>query len=202
MKSRKSWIRLARRPASLVASILLVALPASEIAGQPSGLFQSVAPTAAAPGGGSVTPPDSPTLRRRLVSVDFGQLVPFAATAEAGGAAGPRSLRLNLFDDAVFTGLVERTAPTFSGGYALSGRLAHVEMGTVTLVVNGAVVAGTVWTQEATYLIRPAGGGLHAVSQVDPARLPRLGEPIPRRGPAYDDLPPIGPDRGTPPGHC
>ena len=87
-------------------------------------------------------------------------------------------LRLNLFEDASFTGLVETVAPTFSGGYSLSGPLAGVEMGTVTLVVNGAIVAGTVRTPETTYRIRPAGGGLHAVSQVDLSRLPPLAEPI------------------------
>ena len=96
-------------------------------------------------------------------------------------------LRLNLFDDTSFTGLVERTAPTHSGGYSLSGRLAGVEMGTVTLVVNGEVVAGTVRTPAATYRIRPAGGGLHAVSQIDLSRLPPLGEPTPRRT-EEDDL--------------
>ena len=89
-------------------------------------------------------------------------------------------LTLNLFDDASFTGLVESVAPTFSGGYSLAGPLAGVEMGTMTLVVNGDVVAGTVRTPEATYRIRPAGGGLHAVSEVDLSRLPPLGEPIPR----------------------
>ena len=84
----------------------------------------------------------------------------------------------DLFEDASFTGHVESAAPTFSGGYSLSGPLAGVELGTVTLVVNGAVVAGTVRTPEATCRIRPAGGGLHAVSQVDLSRLPPLGEPI------------------------
>ena len=80
-------------------------------------------------------------------------------------------------------------APTFSGGYSLSGQLAGVEMGTVTLVVNGEVVAGTVRTAEATYRIRPAGGGLHAVSQIDPSRFPPLGEPISRRQEEDDLLP-------------
>ena len=71
-------------------------------------------------------------------------------------------------------------------------------MGTVTLVVNGAVVAGTVRTPEATYRIRPAGDGLHAVSQIDPARLPPLGEPI-RRGRADHDFPPSESERRAPP---
>ena len=107
-------------------------------------------------------------------------------------------LTLNLFDDASFTGLVEQVAPTFSGGYSLSGRLAGIEMGTMTLVVNGDVVAGTVRTPETTYRIRPAGGGLHAVSEVDLARLPPLGEPIPRRS-LEDDRLPGGADPGEPP---
>ena len=129
-------------------------------------------------------------MRRRLVAIDFGQLTPSADTVAAvpGGAAAAPSgvLTLNLFDDASFTGLVRSVAPTFSGGYSLSGPLAGVEMGTMTLVVNGEVVAGRVRTPAATYRIRPAVVGLHAVSQVDLSRLPPLAEPIP------------GPDGGTP----
>ena len=141
-------------------------------------------------------------MRRRLVAIDFGQLTPpaDAAAAVPGRAEALPSgvLTLNLFDDASFTGLVESVAPTFSGGYSLAGRLAGVEMGTVTLVVNGEVVAGTVRTPEATYRIRPAAGGLHAVSEVDLSRLPPLGEPIPRRR-EEDDLLPFEPERGAPP---
>lgn len=94
--------------------------------------------------------------------------------------------------------LVERVAPTFSGGRALSGRLAGVEQGVMTLVVNGAVVAGTVRTPEATYRIRPAGNGLHAVSEVDLSRTPPLGEPIIRRR-RNDDRSRFEPGRPAPP---
>ena len=90
---------------------------------------------------------------------------------------------MNLFDDAVFTGIVERTAPTFSGGHVLSGQLLGLEWSTLTLVVNGDVVAGTIRTLEATYRIRSAGNGLHTVSQIDPAQQPPLGEPISRQPP-------------------
>ena len=107
-------------------------------------------------------------------------------------------LTLNLFDDASFTGLVRSVAPTFSGGYSLPGPLAGVEMRTMTLVVNGEVVAGLVRTPEATYPIRPAGRGLHAVSEVDLSRLPPLGEPIPGRGWEDEDRPPLGPEGGFP----
>ena len=187
--------------------LLAASLLAGGAAGQPGGLFTPVEPaaTAVAPGGFQ-TPDDPLALRRRLVSIDFGQLAPPSDAAAAFGAAGPASgaappgmLRLNLFDDASFTGLVQTVAPTFSGGYSLSGPLAGVEMGTVTLVVNGAVVAGTVRTPEATYRIRPAAGGLHAVSEVDLSRLPPLGEPISPERPGRDRPPPFGPDRGGPP---
>ena len=191
-----------RRPRAVFAGALLAALAADQSAGQPGGLFRAVEPAGLVATPASRTPPDSLTLRRRLVSIDFGQIAPPAAAVEAGAAGGGAApsgvLRLNLFDDASFTGLVESVAPTFSGGYSLSGPLAGVEMGTVTLVVNGAVVAGTVRTPEATYRIRPAGGGLHAVSQVDLSRLPPLGEPIrPER--RAGGRRPVEPDRGAPP---
>ena len=186
------------RRSRLLAGALLAALAAGEAAGQPAGLFQAVAPAGLAALPGAETASDSITLRRRLVAIDFGQLTPpvDAAGAAALAAAAPSGvLTLNLFDDASFTGLVESVAPTFSGGYSLAGPLAGVEMGTMTLVVNGDVVAGTVRTPEATYRIRPAGGGLHAVSEVDLSRLPPLGEPIPRYR-EEDELRQFEPGRG------
>ena len=183
-------VRRLRR--AVLAGVLLAALAAGDAAGQTEGLFLAVEPAAGIGARGATAASDSLTIRQRLVSIDFGQLaapVDTAAAARPVDAAGPSGmLRLNLFDDASFTALVERSAPTFSGGYALSGRLAEVEMGTVTLVVNGDVVAGTVRTPEATYRIRSAGNGLHTVSQVDLSQLPPLGEPV-LRSPLGSDAP-------------
>lgn len=189
--------------AALAGMLLAAVLPAGEAAGQPSvpsGLFRAVEGVAASATPDVRTASDSLTLRRRLISIDFDQLTLDAPVAGAARATGALSgvLRLNLFDDAVFTGLVERVAPTFSGGYSLSGQLAEVAMGTMTLVVNGDVVAGTVRTLASIYHIRPAGGGLHAVSQIDPTQLPPLGEPIPRQW-REDDLPSIERERALPP---
>ncbi len=189
-------IRGGCRSAALAGTLLAV-LAAGGTAGQPGGLFQAVAPAEVAAVPGLETASDSITLRRRLVAIDLAQLSPPVDAAGAAAAATPSGvLTLNLFDDASFTGLVESVAPTFSGGYSLAGRLAGVEMGTVTLVVNGDVVAGTVRTPEATYRIRPAAGGLHAVSEVDLSRLPPLGEPIPRRAWDEEERLPIGPAGG------
>ena len=176
-----------------LAALLLSLLAVTELAGQPTGLFEAVgmAPAASVRIGPTL-PEDRLALRRRLVSINLKQIMPPAAALPADGATAPSGvLTLNLFDDAVFTGLVERVAPTFSGGQSLSGRLAEVKMGTMMLVVNGTVVAGTVRTPEATYRIRPAGNGLHVVSQVDPSQLPLLDEPIPRQrlgddGPSFE----------------
>ena len=180
-----------RRPPCLaLATLLWAALLAVEAAGQPGGLFLEAAPVPDAIGRLSPEAPDTLALRSRLVTIDFTQLassnVAVAARAAGVSAEAPRSgrpaygelLSLNLFDDTVFTGVVERMEPTFSGGYAVSGRLASVEGGTLTLVVNGDVVAGTIRTLETTYRIRSAGNGLHTVSEVDLSRLPPLGEPI------------------------
>ena len=188
-----------RRLAPLAGVLLAASLLAGEAAGQPGALFLAAESAATAAAARGLQSADDPlALRRRLVSIDFGQLAPPADTARPGPSAAAGVLQLNLFEDASFTGLIESVAPTFSGGYSMSGRLAGVEMGTVTLVVNGAVVAGTVRTPEATYRIRPAAGGLHAVSEVDLSRLPPLAEPIPRE--VWDrDRSALDPDRGGPP---
>ena len=108
---------------------------------------------------------DRATLRRRETNVDVGML---ARVREGGSTV----LRLNLFDDVVLMGIIEQWTPTYSGGYALLGRVAGVTEGTVTLVVNGSVVAGTVRIRGATYRIRPAGAGRQTIMQVDPSQLP------------------------------
>ena len=188
--------------AAVLAAVPLATSLAGAEAGQQAGLFAAADSTPVASDSRiPQTPPDPLTMRQRLVTIDLVQLRPSASarSRQAGGAPAAAvtsgqfepggELRLNLFEDTVFTGIVERTAPTFSGGKSLSGRLVDVEGGTLTLVVNGDVVAGTVRTPEATYRIRPAENGLHTVSQVDPSRLPPLGKPIPGEPPGGDRSP-------------
>ena len=115
---------------------------------------------------------DITTLRSRLVRIDFRRLA--AARDAARGAGTLVRLRLNLFDDAVFGSVVTETAPapTSSAGYSLSGRLDGADLGTMVLVVNGTLVAGTVQSPPDTYTIRPVSGGVHIIRQVDPSTLP------------------------------
>ena len=107
---------------------------------------------------------DQATLRHRKVSVDTGRL-------DGVPDGGNTALRLNLFEDVILTGIIQRRTPTYSGGYALSGPVYGVPGGRVTLVVNGNLAAGTVRIPGATFRIRPAGGGGHSIVQLDPSQL-------------------------------
>ena len=164
--------------ALLIAVLTVLAAPAVDA--QPGALFT---PIDAPPPAG---PLDDSIIRSRVVTIDFGQLdrAQAAAAAPSGPppstrAPSPRpdtsgpplapgpTLTLNLFNDVVVTGIVERTAPTFSGGYSVSGHLLEEPLGTLTLVVNGATVAGTVRLLGETYQIRSRGDGLYAISEVE-----------------------------------
>ena len=133
--------------AATVAMLTVLAAPAVDA--QPGTLFTPV----------DETPPSGPlddiTLRSRVVMIDLGQLDHAQAavaeppdptphtralsvrtdTQRAAPAPGT-TLTLNLFDDTVVTGIVEWTEPTFSGGYAVAGRLVDDPLGSLTLVVQ------------------------------------------------------------------
>ena len=113
----------------------------------------------------------SEELRSRVAEVDLGQL-----ESARLGIEGRRLARLglNLFPDAAFEAVLERSAPTTSG-YTLAGRLAGDPLSTVALAVNGEWVAGTVWSPHGRYVIRPLGGGVAEVRQVDPSSQGRCG---------------------------
>ena len=168
----------------LVAALLLVfahsAQTTAEDKNESGGLFRE------APG----DPPPAfgvETLAARLVGIDFGQLAqvlespasPEIAVAETALTPymRPQALTLNMFDDAVYTGLVKHVEPTASG-HAMWGGLEGVELGTMALVVNGDVVVGTVRTPEAVYTIRTVAEGKYVVRQIDESTLPPPAEPL------------------------
>ena len=104
------------------------------------------------------------TLRRREVSVNI-------ETLERVSSTGPTAVTLNLFEDTAMTAVMERTTPVGSG-LAFFGRLLGIEEGTVTLFVNGEVVAATARMPGALYRIGPAGAKSHTIAQVDSSQLP------------------------------
>ena len=166
---RSQEARSRKVPRALPALAFLVAL--TPLHGQEQGLFT---PAEEAPGS-RVMPEsvvsDEFSKRLRVVAIDFSMLDNLSAAAPDQPQDTSR-LAFNLFDDAVFTGVVERREPTRSGGHALTGRLAEDPLGTMALVVNGETVAGTVRTSRGTYRIRSAGRGRYAVSEIDRSKLP------------------------------
>ena len=126
---------------------------------------------------------DAETIASRLVGIDFGQIAQITSPpidpkdSVTGTPPTPHTLVLNLFEDVVFTGIVEHVEPTASG-HALWGSLEGVELGTMTLVVNGKIVVGTVRTPNAVYTIRTVGDGKYVIRQIDESSLPPLGEPL------------------------
>ena len=162
----------------VVLLVLLLCLFPAPVGSQADELF---APVQGVP---CSAPLDDLTLRQRLVRIDFEQLQrartattrrQSADTNTASQRAARRSsapgasasVTLNLFDDVVVRGVVERTAPTFSGGYSRSGGIVGEPLGSVTLVVNGETVAGTVRLPGATYDIESVGEGRYAIRQIE-----------------------------------
>ncbi len=190
--SRPATMRTAGNDRGVIMLALVAALLPIRAAGQDTGIFTPADPVAETNTAASVAS-DGITLRSRPVTVDIDRLA-LARAAVARGGEQPVELRLNLFADTVLTGVVESTSPTMSG-YALSGRIEGVDAATLTVVVNGEVVAGTVRTSQGTYRIRSAGGGAHVVSQVDESRLPPGAEPL---RPPPPEAPLLPPTRGTP----
>ena len=181
-----------RHAAHTLLTWCLVVLVGAEVGAQSAGLFSAADPAAvrsARAWAGESSPSVPRTIRSRLVRIDYGMLD--VARVAADGARGPATLTLNLFDDAVFRARVERGAATGSG-YALTGRLEGVPFGTMALVVNGPVVAGTVRTPEATWRIRSAGNRLFLVRQVDLSTLPPEADPLVRPAPEAGAAPRSG----------
>ena len=126
---------------------------------------------------------DDPVVRTGPLSLESTQLTAIGNSFDsAGGVSGQSSLTitLNLFDDTTYTGIIEHVETTDSG-YAAWGRLDGVALGTVTLVVNGDLVAGTVRSPLGVYDISMAADGSYVVSEIDESKLPPL-------------LPPSSPD--------
>ena len=107
-------------------------------------------------------PGDTDVLRSRSVGVDASQL----ATARAVVAQGRQArLRLNLFPDADLIAVIDRTADTFHG-YSLSGGIDGQPHGSVTLVVNDEILAGTVHSRQGRYAIAFRNGPIHTIREV------------------------------------
>ena len=137
--------------------------------------------------------PDVETLASRFAGIDFGQLDPsFESISRSMGIDEAETLTrqtisLNLFEDATFTGKIEHVEPTASG-YAFWGGLDGVELGTMTMVVNGDIVVGTVRTPGGVFTIETADSGSYVIREIDESTLPPLAEPLEAPPDSDEDL--------------
>ena len=127
--------------------------------------------------------PGVEALVSRFAGIDFGQFDPSLGSVSSPqgidrvGRLAPQTVTLNLFEDAAFTGRIEHVEPTASG-YALWGGLDGVELGTMTMVVNGDIVVGAVRTPQTVYTITTTATGSYVIRQIDESSLPPLAHPI------------------------
>ena len=115
---------------------------------------------------------DSAGLRSRSARMDLDRL---SAARRDIGEGRPVRLNLNLFADAEFDVVMERTEPTASG-YSLTGRVVDDPLSTVVVAVSGDAAAGKVWSHGAVYTIRSTGGGA-LIREVGSSALPRCEGP-------------------------
>ena len=154
--------------ATVVASSIITTSVAVAIEPLPQELFNSVDARLTTLSQAKPTPFDEMAKRRRVASIDFGMLDRVRGAVVGGSAA----VRLNLFDDVSVDSFIEWTAPTFSGGYSLSGHIVGDPPGSVTLVINGETVVGTVRTISGTYRLRSLAKDVLAILEVDESMIP------------------------------
>ena len=179
-RCRRAGLRRPGRSPSRWLAAGLLALLAGHAQAQAPRLFSAGEPSDAGPSTPlwpEVAEPGGATVRARRARMDFDPIAGQVARPQPGGAAAP-AFTLNLFDDAVYDVVDLSRAPT-AGGYSLSGRLDGVPFGDVTLVVNGDVVAGSVTTPGATFMIGSTADGAVEIRETDPSTLPPLSAPVP-----------------------
>ena len=121
---------------------------------------------------------DPTIIRTRFVSVNF-DLLGGADTLSRDLADVGDVVVLNLFDDVVFTAVLDRVEPNRSGGYSWIGHLERMEYSQVILVVKDGLMAGNIALPGAFYQVRYVGNGVHAIYEINQSAFPPDAEPIP-----------------------
>jgi hypothetical protein len=104
-------------------------------------------------------------MRSRSVDINFARL-PQAASADA-----PAVLTLNPFEDVFLKAAIDQVEANGLESVTYSGHVAGDDGSTVTLVVAGGVMVGTIVTSDAAYQVR-FNGESHVIRQVDPGAYP------------------------------
>ena len=133
--------------------------------------------------------------RSRLVTFDIANLLR-PASDRPENVAGVSRITLNLFPDTVLSAVLDRLETGTEGFVTWVGHLADDDLRLASFTVRGSVMAGTVQTSGATYVLRSGGAGLTRIMQVDTSRVLPDGEPLVHSGLAAAP-PPAVPDDGS-----
>lgn len=87
-------------------------------------------------------------------------------------------LQLNLFPDASYTAVLDRTESNLYGGYTWFGVLEGVPNSHVILVIHENQVTGTVALLSDIYEVTPLSDGVHSIYEINPAGFPPEAEPL------------------------
>lgn len=159
--------------AGLLALFLLSAPPgALAQLGAPPPLF---APTTVT--GDLGTAADPTIVRSRPVAINLHLLAQADGSPRQWAPGG--ALKLNLFDDVSFTALFDRVELNAPNSFAWIGRIDGIDLSQVILVVRDQIMMGSISMPGALYQIRYAGGGLHAVHELNPGAFPPEQPPLP-----------------------
>jgi len=120
-----------------------------------------------------VVAPDKPTIMRsRYVTVNFGLL-------ERADPGEPRTIVLNLFEDATFTAILDEYEEPSAESYVWSGQIEGQEDSLVTMAVENDVMSANIAMHDIQYQVRFVDEGVHAIYQIDQSAFPPEAEPIP-----------------------
>ena len=119
---------------------------------------------------------DPKIIRARLVEVNF-ELIGGSSAEKTDFNPGD-TLTLNLFEDVVFMGELEKVEAVIPGSLSWTGSLLNVDAGRVTLAIGDQVLSGDITLPGVLYRIRYVGDGLHAIYEIDPSAFPSEAEPL------------------------
>jgi hypothetical protein len=131
-----------------------------------------------APGRGTIDEAmRSRIIRYRFVTVNLHMIAAAEKTNQLLSSSGS-ALELNLFDDAIFSAVLDRRQVLSETSVVWLGHIEGFKDSQVSLAVDGNVMVGNVRIQQSLYQVRYLGDGTHVLYQIDPTAFPPDSDPV------------------------
>ena len=116
-------------------------------------------------------------IRYRFVTVNLQMIAAAKETNQSLSNPGS-ALQLNLFDDAIFSVVLDRREVLSETSVVWLGHIEGLQDSQVSLAVDGNVMVGNIRIQQSLYQVRYLGDGTHVLYQIDPTAFPPDSEPL------------------------